>query len=155
MYLEVHQKQLSTATAGKRKKEAVRGQFDDVLEEIEDTEEQSLVEVRKLKETYKEVFDDEGELKPMLSDPYKIELRNDIPIKPIHVNVPRRTPYAFQDTAKKKIETLVREGVLEYVEGSSEWISPCSFVPKPDGDVRMVADLVHLNKFVMDTGKWS
>ena len=30
-------------------------------------------EVRKLKETYKEVFDDEGELKPMLSDPCKIE----------------------------------------------------------------------------------
>ena len=94
------------------------------------------------------MFDDEGELKPMIGDPYKIEMRDDIPIKPIHVNVPRRTPYAFQEASKKKIETLVREGVLEYVEGSSEWVSPCSFVPKPDGDVRMVADLVHLNKFV-------
>ena len=77
----------------------------------------------------------------MLCNPYKIELKDNIPIKPIHVNVPRRTPYAFQGA-------LVREGVLEYVEGSSEWVSPSRFVPKPDGDVRMVPDLVHLNKFV-------
>ena len=57
--------------------EETQGESHIVLEEIEDTEEQSLVEVRKLKETYKEVFDDEGELKPMIGDPYKIEMRND------------------------------------------------------------------------------
>ena len=98
-------------------------------------------EVKKLKKKYETVFNTEGGLKPMLCNPYKIELKDNIPIKPIHVNVPRRTPYAFQGA-------LVREGVLEYVEGSSEWVSPSRFVPKPDGDVRMVPDLVHLNKFV-------
>ena len=39
-------------------------------------------------------------------------------------------------------------GILERVEDVSEWCSPMSFVPKPDGDVRTVVDLVHLNKFV-------
>ena len=37
-------------------------------------------EVQKLKENYKEVCEEEGELKPMLGDPYKIELRDDIPM---------------------------------------------------------------------------
>ena len=39
-------------------------------------------------------------------------------------------------------------GILEKFYGVSEWCNPMSFVPKPDGDVRAVADLVHLNKFV-------
>ena len=75
-------------------------------------------------------------------------MREDIPIKLIHVNVLRCTQYAFQGASKKKIEALVHKGMFEYVEESSEWVSPSSFVPKPDGDVRMVANLVHLNKFV-------
>ena len=69
-------------------------------------------EVNKLKEKFKEVFNDEDKLKPMLGEPYKIKLRDDIPIKPIHVSVPKRTPYAFQGASKKKIDTLVREGVI-------------------------------------------
>ena len=46
------------------------------------------------------------------------------------------------------MDKLVSLGILELVEGSSDWISPMSFVPKPYGDVRLVADLVHLNKYV-------
>ena len=38
--------------------------------------------------------------------------------------------------------------ILEYVPGSSEWISPMLFVPKPVGDVTLLADLVHLDKYV-------
>ena len=37
---------------------------------------------------------------------------------------------------------------MEKVEGTSEWISPMSFAPKPDGSVRLVADLVYLNRYV-------
>ena len=70
------------------------------------------------------------------------------PIKPLHVNTPRKTPYAYQGAAKGKFDHLVRLGILKKVEDVSEWCSPMSFVPKPDGDVRPVVDLVHLNKFV-------
>ena len=77
----------------------------------------------------------------------KIKLK-DGPIKPLHVNTPRKTPYAYQDKAKAKIDHLVELGILEKVDGVSEWCSPMSFVPKPNGDVRTVVDLVHLDKFV-------
>ena len=46
------------------------------------------------------------------------------------------------------MDKLVSLVILELVEGSSDWISPMSFVSKPDGDVSLVADQVHLNKCV-------
>ena len=57
-------------------------------------------EVEKLKEKYPEVFDHEVELKIMNGDSVKIELKNDVPIKPLHINVPRRVPYAEEAAAK-------------------------------------------------------
>ena len=83
----------------------------------------------------------------MKGDGMKIELV-DGPIKSLHVNTPRKTPYSYQGASKAKLDKLVSLGILELVEGSSDWILLMSFVPKPDGDVRLVADLVHLNKYV-------
>ena len=71
-----------------------------------------------LKEKYKKVFDYEIELKPMKGKPAKIELKDEV-IKPLHINVPRRVPYAFEDAAKAERDRLVRLGVLAYVPGSS------------------------------------
>ena len=39
-------------------------------------------------------------------------------------------------------------GIIEKVDGVSDWCSPMSFVPKTKGGVRSVVDLVQLNKFV-------
>ena len=100
-----------------------------------------------LKKKYKEVFDYEIELKPMKGKPAKIELKDEV-IKPLHINVPRRVPYAFEDAAKAELDRLVRLGVLAYVPGSSAWVNPMSFVEKPDGGMRLVADLVKLNQYV-------
>ena len=83
----------------------------------------------------------------MKGGPMKIKLK-DGPIKPLHVNTPRKTLYAFQNAAKSKLDHLVELGVLELVEDVSDWCIPMSFVPKPNGHVRQVVDLVHLNKFV-------
>ena len=47
-----------------------------------------------------------------------------------------------------KIDHLVRLGILGKVEDVTDWCSPMLFVPKPDGDVRPIVDLVHLNKFM-------
>ena len=107
-----------------------------------------VLEVERLKKRYPEVFDHELELKVMNGHPVKIELKNDVVIKPLHVNVPRRVPYAEEAAAKAELDRLVRLGVLEYVPGSSKWVSPMSFVPKPDGKMRLVGDFVHLNKYV-------
>ena len=109
------------------------------------------MEIERLKEKYPEVFDHEVELKIMNGDPVKIELKNDVPIKPLHINVPRRVPYAEEAAAKAELDRLVRLGVLEYVPGSSKWVSPMSFVPKPDGKMRLVGDFVQLNKYVKRT----
>ena len=76
-----------------------------------------------------------------------IKLLDNVTIKPLHVNTPRKTAYAYQHAAKSELDRLVALGVLEKVNGTSEWISPISFVPKPDGTVCLVADFVYLNKF--------
>ena len=104
--------------------------------------------VDKLKKKYNSVFTIDAELKTMTGEPMKIDLVDNMTIKPLHVNVPRKTPYAYQKVAKEELDRLVALGILEKVSGSSEWISPMSFVPKPDGTVRLVADFVHLNKYV-------
>ena len=90
-----------------------------------------------LKKKYKQVFDYEIELKPMKGKPAKIEFKDGV-IKPLHINVPRRVPYAFEDAAKAELDRLVRLGVLAYVPGSSAWVNPMSFVQKPDGGMRLL-----------------
>ena len=50
----------------------------------------------------------------------KIELV-DIPIKSLHVNTPRKTPYSYQGASKAKLDKLVSFGILELVKGSSDW----------------------------------
>ena len=103
--------------------------------------------IEELMDQYQEVFktNDLDQLKTMKGEAMKIELV-DGPIKPLHVNKPRKAPYSYQGASKAKLDKLVSLGILESVEGSIDWISPMSFVPKPDGDVCLVADLVHLNK---------
>ena len=77
-------------------------------------------ELELLKEKYREVFDHESELKIMNGTPVKIELKDDVIIKPMHVNVPRRVPYAQEKASKDELDRLVRLGVLEYVPCSSQ-----------------------------------
>ena len=47
-----------------------------------------------------------------------------------------------------RVNHLVELGVLKLVEDVLDWCSPKCFVPKPNGDVRPLVDLVHLYKFV-------
>ena len=103
--------------------------------------------IEPLIEENKSAFNTDEQLKTMSGGPKKIKLK-DRPIKSLHVNTPRKTPYAYQGAAKGKLDHMVRLGILEKVEDVSEWCSPMSFVSKPDGDMRPVVDLVHLNKFM-------
>ena len=62
--------------------------------------------------------------------------------------MPRRTSYAYQKIAKTELDRLIALGILEKVSGSNKWISPKSFIPKPNGTVHLTADFVYLNKYV-------
>ena len=63
--------------------------------------------VDKLKKKYDSVFNVDTELKTMTGEPMPIELVDNVTIKPLHVNVPRRTPYAYQKIAKAELDRLV------------------------------------------------
>ena len=43
---------------------------------------------------------------------------------------------------------LTEKGVLMRVSEITDWCSPCFFVPKSDGRVRLVTDFTHLNRYV-------
>ena len=70
-------------------------------------------------------------------------------IRPLHICNPRKTLYVFQDAAKAKLDQDEALGIIEKFHGTSKWCSAMSFVSKPNGKVRSVVDLVHLNKFVL------
>ena len=95
-------------------------------------------------EEFKEVFDTSGELKPMKGGQMTIHLK-DGPIEPLHIYVPRRVPYAYMEDVKKTLEEDVALGVLEKVEGPSEWCSPMTFTRKKNNKIRKLLDVVKLN----------
>ena len=69
-------------------------------------------------------------------------------IKPCHVNGARKPSLHMKKTVKKLLKNLEDTGVIEKVTEPSEWVSPGHFVPKPNGDVRLVTDYTELNKHV-------
>ena len=57
---------------------------------------------------------------------------------------------ALRDGAKAELDNLVAKGVLRKLEEGeiTKWLSGASFVVKPSGGMRLVTDLVHLNRAV-------
>ena len=106
--------------------------------------------VTQLIEEFGSVFDEEGPLRTMKGDPMRIHMKKNVTTTPLHICTPRKTPYAYMDTAKAKLDSDVEKGIIEKVPVGtpSRWCSAMSFVPKPGGKVRSVVDLVQLNKFV-------
>ena len=94
------------------------------------------------------VFNTSGPLKPMKGGPMHIHLK-DRPRKPLHINAPRKVPYAYQEDAKKNLDEDEALGVIEKVEGPSEWCSPCSFVKKKGKKIRKILDVVVLNDEIL------
>ena len=89
-----------------------------------------------------------GKLKPMKGGPMSIHLKPG-EIKPTHIFTARKCPYAFEDHAKAELDKSETMGIVEKVEGASQWCSPCSFVRKAGGGCRLVVDLKGLNDFVL------
>ena len=85
----------------------------------------------------------------MIGPKYEIEMKDE-PIKLLHLKVPRKTPFALRDRAKAELDSLVAKGVLRKLEEGeiTKWLSRASFVVKPSGGMRLVTNLVHLNRAV-------
>lgn len=82
-------------------------------------------------------------------------------IKGIVVNIPidpsvrpvaqpyRRIPVALEESVDTKIQELLSAGIIEKVDGPSEWISPVVVVPKSDNDLRICIDMRRANEAVL------
>ena len=107
---------------------------------------EAKIEVSNLMGEYKQQID--GRLRTMKGEPMQIHMKKNAHVTVMNVCIPRKTPLAYLDAAKKKIDEDVKLGIIEKVDRISEWCSPMSFVQKPGGGIRSVVDLVQLNKFV-------
>ena len=108
------------------------------------------MEIDKLTEEYKHVFDD-AKVTPMSGKPMVIHLNRSHPdYRPLKTTTARKVPLHFQAEAEKTLQWYIDSGVIERVPDSetTEWCSPGFFVPKPNGKVRLVVDYREINRFI-------
>ncbi|XP_073814237.1 uncharacterized protein [Musca autumnalis] len=67
-------------------------------------------------------------------------------VKPI-VQPYRRIPAPLEEAVDKKIQEMLRQGIIEKVNGPSKWVSPVVVVPKRD-DIRLCVDMRRANEAV-------
>ena len=108
------------------------------------------VTVEELKREFKDVVRDDLEQgKVMGGVPMTIQVRKDIPMRPVRKLTARPIPLHYRKEAGRMVKELIEEGILAKVTEPTEWISAGHFVPKPDGKrLRLVTDYVDLNKYV-------
>jgi len=93
---------------------------------------------------YPEVFC--GKIHGMAGGPCKIELKPEA--EPVSAGAFRDIPEAYKAPLKKELDSQVAAGIIEPVDGPSEWLHPIVIVPKKGtSDVRLCVDLRRLNKF--------
>jgi hypothetical protein len=67
--------------------------------------------------------------------------------KPLKLCTARKVPTHFQKAADRTLKWFLDSGVLTPVSEPTEWCSPGFFVPKNEGEVRLVSDYKELNKY--------
>jgi len=50
---------------------------------------------------------------------------------------------------EKELADLVKQDIIEPVQGATDWLHPIVVVPKKDGAIRMCVDLTKLNKYIV------
>jgi len=75
-----------------------------------------------------------------------IELKHDV--EPVRLFSPRPIAAGLREPAKKELDKMLNDGVIESVEKPTDWCSGLTIVPKTGGKIRMCVDLTNLNKGV-------
>lgn len=60
----------------------------------------------------------------------------------------RRIPIPLESKVNKKLEEMFQAGIIEKVEGTSDWVSAMVVEPKKDGDIRICIDMRLANKAI-------
>ena len=101
-------------------------------------------EIDKIANQYPEVFS--GEIRGMTGEPVKIELTPDA--QPCSSGAFRNIPNAYLEPLKRELDIQIKAGIIEPVEGPTEWLHPIVVVPKKDtSDIRLCVDFRRLNKY--------
>ena len=80
---------------------------------------------------FKDLFTGIGKLKDL-----QLKLQVDEQVQPV-VQPLRRPTFSLKEKIEKKLGELLREDIIEQVEGPTLWVNPVGVVPKPNGDVRL------------------
>ncbi|UYV72188.1 K02A2.6-like [Cordylochernes scorpioides] len=79
--------------------------------------------------------------------PYEIKLKEGA--KPYSIYTPRRVSIPLMKELQMELERMTSNGVIEKVEGSSEWCSPMVLVANSSGKLRICVDLSILNQNIL------
>ena len=88
-----------------------------------------------LKMQYPKAFQGTGKLKD-----FKLHLHVDPNVPPVAQTL-RRVPFALPENVSGKIGELLREDIIERVEGPTAWASPIIVTPKPSKEIRLWVDM--------------
>lgn len=60
----------------------------------------------------------------------------------------RRCPVPLEKLVDEKIDKMLRQGIIERVNGVSKWVSQLTYAPKNEGDIRICVDMRRANTAV-------
>ena len=84
---------------------------------------------------YKERFEGLEKLKN-----FELKLYTDRDIQPV-AQPASKMPFKMQEQMKNKLNELLNQGIIEKIEGPTEWLSPLVIVSKQNNDIRICLDM--------------
>ncbi|KAL7291197.1 hypothetical protein TKK_0015038 [Trichogramma kaykai] len=73
-----------------------------------------------------------------------VEIPIDETVKPV-IQPHRRIPIPLENKVNSKLEELLRKGIIEEVNGPSQWVSPMVPILKENGEIRICIDMRRAN----------
>lgn len=84
---------------------------------------------------FKDAFTGVGKLKD-----YKLKLHINDSVKSVAQKA-CQVPFPLRDKVEKKLNELEELGIIEKVDGPTEWVNPAVVLPKSNGDIRICIDM--------------
>ena len=100
-------------------------------------------DIKQLASQYLKSFHGVGELKD-----FKLELQIDTSVPPV-AQLPRRIRFHLRKQVSQEVNRLHKDGIIEDIKGPTPCISPLVVVPKPNGNVRLCADMRRANEAIL------